>query len=411
LSIQSKHPELAEALVAMIGLSAGGEFCYQFTNAYPNRVLTYATVKGGFYEGQTNSQSRKVPALFISGQLDKAFRREQIFNTFSVNRRLGAPWCYAEENGAAHGVGRSIQLILPFMAGVLSQRSNKKGGPLLGVQEPLEGEIRDPLLQARSPKNGFFQNSAQGLTVWLPNLSIAAIWKRFLTGTLKDDAFLPVIKSSAVNPPIMVMPPSLEVGNILAGKVDSPITFTARALKTPIDWDNLKITMEPNYLKTTIVRTSVSSWKGTVIVLTNSQPLGSFRSDLRIRLVREGKTLLYGLDLPISGVFTGSIQAQPWNLVLGGIPAHTKKSFELVFTNKLNSPFKYNSYSIEGVRSNVVKVTIARKKGQVIVLKCTFLGQKPFEPLSGSILFHFKNIIDNSLRVHFFGISLPYASP
>ena len=108
LAQDSKHPELAQVPLLLWGMSAGGEFNYEFVAWKPERVAAFVVNKGGIYYTALASQAaRSVPGILFVGGKDLEFRTNTIAGLFAVNRRAGALWAFANEPGVAHVVGRS----------------------------------------------------------------------------------------------------------------------------------------------------------------------------------------------------------------------------------------------------------------------------------------------------------------
>jgi hypothetical protein len=107
-SKKSEHPELADAPLALWGMSAGGEFNYEFACWKPDRVIAFVVNKGGiYYSSLAPPAVWDVPGLFITGEKDSPFRNNIIKGIFSINRRFGAKWIFAEEPGIAHEFQKS----------------------------------------------------------------------------------------------------------------------------------------------------------------------------------------------------------------------------------------------------------------------------------------------------------------
>lgn len=115
------HPELATAPLLLWGMSAGGQFNYEFAAWKPERVAAFVVNKGGiYYTALAPRASREVPGMLFIGGKDLDSRIQTITGLFALNRRGGALWALAEEPGAAHIVGKSRDLSLIFFEDVLS---------------------------------------------------------------------------------------------------------------------------------------------------------------------------------------------------------------------------------------------------------------------------------------------------
>jgi dienelactone hydrolase len=123
---KSNHPELDRAALLLWGHSAGGEFNYEFACWKPERVIAFVVNKGGYYyTGVAPAETRKVPGLFFTGERDLDARRDIIKGLFSMNRRAGALWAFAEAPGAGHEIGETQKLAGIFFEECLKKRLNE----------------------------------------------------------------------------------------------------------------------------------------------------------------------------------------------------------------------------------------------------------------------------------------------
>jgi poly(3-hydroxybutyrate) depolymerase len=87
----AKHPEIANAPLLLWGMSAGGEFNYEFVNWRPERVVAFVVNKGGiYYTALASRAARNVPGFLFVGGADLASRISTIAGLFAVNRRGAA---------------------------------------------------------------------------------------------------------------------------------------------------------------------------------------------------------------------------------------------------------------------------------------------------------------------------------
>ncbi len=181
----SQHPELATAPLLLWGMSAGGQFNYEFVAWKPERVAAFVVNKGGIYYTALMSQAaRNVPGiLFIAGK-DLESRISTITGLFALNRRAGALWALAEEPSAAHIVGRSRDVALVFFEDALNLRlreqvSNSNGSaPLKPIVEKT-GFIGD--LKAKTFQPAADLPAPAGTTAWLLTARVARAWKAMVT--------------------------------------------------------------------------------------------------------------------------------------------------------------------------------------------------------------------------------------
>jgi poly(3-hydroxybutyrate) depolymerase len=174
---RSQHPELATAPFLMWGMSAGGQFNYEFTAWKPERVAAFVVNKGGIYYSALVSQAaREVPGILFVGGKDLEFRTNTIVGLFAVNRRGGALWALAEEPSAAHIVGRSRDVALAFYGDVLPLRLGSNGA--LKPMASMSGFIGDLKAKTFQPAG----DAAPSVpTAWLPTERVAKVWQAMAT--------------------------------------------------------------------------------------------------------------------------------------------------------------------------------------------------------------------------------------
>jgi dienelactone hydrolase len=174
----SGHPELGGAPLFLWGMSAGGQFNYEFVAWKPERVIAFVVNKGGiYYTALTPRASRDVPGMLFIGGKDLESRIQTITGLFAVNRRAGALWALAEEPGVAHVVGRSRDLSLIFFEDVLSLRLGENG-ELRPLTEKA-GYLGDP--KSRSFHAMSEGNAPNYPTSWMPTERVARAWAAMLT--------------------------------------------------------------------------------------------------------------------------------------------------------------------------------------------------------------------------------------
>jgi len=174
---RSKHAELASAPLLLWGMSAGGEFNYEFVAWKPERVVAFVVNKGNiYYTALAPRAARNVPGILFTGGKDLEFRTSTITGLFAVNRRAGALWALAEEPSAAHVVGRSRDVATIFFEDVLAARA----GSLVeksGFLGDLKAKTFEPVGEAGAPNHP---------TAWLPTLRVARAWQALVTETPFD---------------------------------------------------------------------------------------------------------------------------------------------------------------------------------------------------------------------------------
>ncbi|HEY4030057.1 MAG TPA: hypothetical protein VGM25_06910 [Caulobacteraceae bacterium] len=197
LGQRAGHPELAAAPLLLWGMSAGGEFNYEFVAWKPERVAAFIVNKGGvYYSGILNDAARNTPGLLFTGEADMLSRTGIVSGLFMMNRRAGALWGYVQEKGLAHVEGHSPELARAFFSAVLARRLPPGAGALQALSpdsgfigDPKTGEIR-PARPGEAPD----QTSA-----WLPSAEAARAWA--------EVAKAPAPASGGVAEPVAGPPP------------------------------------------------------------------------------------------------------------------------------------------------------------------------------------------------------------
>ena len=104
------------------GFSAGGQFSYEFACFVPNRVAGFVVNKGGFYyTALAPPETRKIPAIFFTGNKDAMFRQYIICGLYLMNKRdEQCKWELVQEE-VDHVPGDSLKLGLELFEKVLAK--------------------------------------------------------------------------------------------------------------------------------------------------------------------------------------------------------------------------------------------------------------------------------------------------
>jgi len=175
---RTQHPELADAPLLFWGMSAGGQFDYEFAAWKPERVAAFVVNKGGiYYTALTPRATREIPALLFIGGKDLESRVNTITGLFALNRRGGALWALTEEPSAGHIVGRSRDLSIVFFDDVLSLRIGD-GSSLKPLTEK-SGFVGDYHAKTVSPLGD--SKLPVYPTSWLPTDRVARAWQAVIS--------------------------------------------------------------------------------------------------------------------------------------------------------------------------------------------------------------------------------------
>jgi poly(3-hydroxybutyrate) depolymerase len=170
---RASHPEAAAAPLLMWGMSAGGQFNFEFVGWKPERVAAFIVNKGGiYYSALLPKAARDVPGLLFVGDKDLQSRIDTITGLFAVNRRGGARWALVVEPGAAHVVGRSKDFGALFFEEVLTLRG-EGGVEGAGFVGDLKAQTYQPAANPGTP--GIPNN-------WFASERIAKTWQSVIKG-------------------------------------------------------------------------------------------------------------------------------------------------------------------------------------------------------------------------------------
>ncbi|HVZ47309.1 MAG TPA: hypothetical protein VG916_00885 [Gemmatimonadaceae bacterium] len=177
---RSGHPEVATAPLLLWGMSAGGQFNYEFVAWKPERVIGFVVNKGGvYYSALLSRAARQVPGILFTGGNDLAFRTNTINGLFAVNRRGLALWALAEEPDVAHVVGKSRDVALVLFEDLLALRLPKSGTGLVPLDEAA-GFLGDLATKTFAPQAG--GKAPTYPTAWLPTARVAQAWQAIVSG-------------------------------------------------------------------------------------------------------------------------------------------------------------------------------------------------------------------------------------
>jgi dienelactone hydrolase len=178
-SRRSGREEVATAPLLLWGMSAGGQFNYEFVAWKPERVMAFVVNKGGiYYSALLSRAAREVPGMLFIGGKDLAFRNNTIAGLFAVNRRGGALWALAEEPDAAHVVGKSRDVSLVFFEDVLQRRAVAHDGRMARLDDKV-GSLGDHTARTFAPVGE--SRAPNYPTAWLPSERVARAWQAMVT--------------------------------------------------------------------------------------------------------------------------------------------------------------------------------------------------------------------------------------
>jgi dienelactone hydrolase len=202
----SKHPELDKAPLAFWGISAGSNVSVNYATVLPGRVVAIATSKGtSGPRAELPAGKDEIPMLFAIGEKDKPEWVADSRKNIDAGLRKRAPWTLAVNKNEGHEVGRSLELVRPFLKAAIEQRfqaptagaatasifkttprplgggASSAAAPVkLGKIDPRNGWLGDPETLEVAPAAAFKGNKTKA--VWLPDETTAKAWQVYLRG-------------------------------------------------------------------------------------------------------------------------------------------------------------------------------------------------------------------------------------
>jgi len=179
-SAMSGHIGLENRPLLLWGISAGGQYTYNFACIHPKSVMAFVVNKGGYYDDARDDGVLKIPAIFFYGLKDTEDRIRAITSRFAVGRRLGAPWCLVGEPGIGHETGCSVGLSLEFFDAILTASQSQGPMAVPGGSDPSWlGNLNTHEIFASDSEQAH-KNSQ--MTSWLPNKKFGEIWQGAVQG-------------------------------------------------------------------------------------------------------------------------------------------------------------------------------------------------------------------------------------
>lgn len=199
----ANHPELDKAPLAFWGTSAGSNVATKYADFFPARMIALASSKGTWGpNGQLSPAKEEIPMLFAIGEKDKPEWTTDSKRNLEAGLKKSAPWAYAFSKSEGHEVGKSLDLLRPFLKASIEQRFQASkpavGGPSIFKTTPhpmsgtpktvtatkLEkinqsaGWIGDPDTMEVMP--AATSKVRKGKGVWLPDETTAKAWQDYL---------------------------------------------------------------------------------------------------------------------------------------------------------------------------------------------------------------------------------------
>lgn len=381
LAVESSRPELKKVPIAMLGHSQGGQFAFHFACWRPDRVIAFAAIKGGYYDPVPTQASRGVPGLLMSGEKDSEFRPKNIRRLFEANQAPSSRWCFAQEPGVGHEVGRCPDLIVPFFNAIISKRTR-----------PCIGDPKDA---------SFVSNANQAQGAWLPNEEVAKTWAEFMKGRISSESLKLQIPGTPPANVAQVSSTSSQVTKIDDDEEGAPTEFHIRPVSNGLSWDSVRALSLRSRCKVSIVKRD-GDFLLSVQPNVAGQPLGRLTDSVALRFSQEGSPVLGGEELNLIFMHTSkSLSLSANNFYLGTHSETCEK--ELRITAK------------EGKSINVLKTALVSGSAASLEIvqedRSSILLKGKFQPLdhagshSGVFALWLKDPVEKEILIPFIGYS------
>lgn len=208
LGAQSGHPELARVPWALWGHSGGGHWAGGMTLLHPDRVaaawlrsgvplLTPNPDRATIQPHTIPDGALGVPVMCNPGTKEGVTVKEGRFAGvwpsneafFTAMRAKGALIGVAVDPLSAHECGNQRYLAIPWLDAILTARLPETAGDPLKPMPTGEAWLA-PLLSTEAKPAADFAGDASK-AVWLPNASVAAAWRQYVTDTAVADTTPP----------------------------------------------------------------------------------------------------------------------------------------------------------------------------------------------------------------------------
>lgn len=174
------HPELAQAPLCLVGMSAGAGMSVTIAEAMPQRVIAVGPVC--LEVGPRTAQSREIPILTVFGEKDGG-QYAKLMARLAEARARHARFAIAVQWGRRHEFGRANNLLFPHFHAAIRRRFNEPGQPLKPFPEA-EGWLGDVSNWRERVANIAPFDEFPGpreRACWFPDAATAHAWQAFVT--------------------------------------------------------------------------------------------------------------------------------------------------------------------------------------------------------------------------------------
>ena len=184
LAQESRHPELTDAPLVLVGHSAAASLPGIFAATNPGRVVAFVRYHAGMLAvlGGDIQTLGGIPALFMIQQGDDGYDNVpptwRSRDYWRGGRAASAPWTYVMDPTADHGSEEALRtanrLLIPWLTSVIHQRLPVNGAALRPLPDN-GGWLGDLDTGGVAPYSQF--PGSRTAATWLPNEAAARAWQ------------------------------------------------------------------------------------------------------------------------------------------------------------------------------------------------------------------------------------------
>ena len=177
---QAAHPELAQAKLCPVGMSAGAGMSTRLAEMMPGRIIAAGPVC--LEVGPRDAASMKIPMLTVFGERDGK-QYDKLMVKLAETRGQQARFGIAVQWRRRHEFARANNLLIPLFDAVIRQRLQEPGEPLKPFPEEQGwlGDVRN--WRDGEAKIGPFGDFSgdRSKACWFPDEKTARAWQAFVT--------------------------------------------------------------------------------------------------------------------------------------------------------------------------------------------------------------------------------------
>lgn len=346
---KSRRPDLETAPLLVVGVCAAGQFSYEFTAFRPDRTMGFVTIGGAKHRVEIAASAAKIPSLLIitpDRGIDATANLEALSTLGQLYR---APWHRGSGLISVYDSGGVDQMVTSFVRELLAKQASNRN--LCWNRQVFPAEHGLELLAQRTTPS-------------------------FLGKPL----------------PIVASANSTQTPN-----GTQRISIRVRSNQKSA-FDNLYV---PEHIPclTTTSRIAKDEWQIDLKVDSDHLPNGTFQFEVPVRFSKSGKSLLGGLQVPVSGTISGDIYSRPSTVRINWTDANRASTFELLSRNKL----AVSGVEVERVVPDFVTARLVEAEGvRVIIAPREDATQLP-KTFAGHLILRATSDTHQRIKVPFYG--------